>query len=149
MRLIHYILERKISVQGKLCFPDNGDFVAWLRTAKPSRVGLQCLSVKPVHVRLRARPTAKVSLSRCFQREYQRSVIDYFQTSRNFQFFGNPISCKLRRLPPSPIIERIFRFKSLLGLIILLMYFMQHNAVNTLLGWSERDVFLSRNGKSV
>ena len=33
-------------------------------------MGLQCLSAKQVHVRLRARPTAKISVSRCFQREY-------------------------------------------------------------------------------
>ena len=33
-------------------------------------MGLQCLSAKPVHVRLRARPTAKISISRRFQREY-------------------------------------------------------------------------------
>ena len=72
----------------------------------------------------------------------------YFQTSRNFQLRGNPISWRFRRLPPSPIIERMFRFKSLSGLIILLIYLMQQSTVKILLGWRVRSDCLSRNGLS-
>lgn len=75
--------------------------------------------------------------------------MDYFHTSRNFQFFGNPISLRFKRFPPSPIIERIFRFKSLSGLIMLLIYFMQQRTVKTLFGCKVFEVCLSRNGKSV
>ena len=77
---------------------------------------------------------AQISVSRRFFYQCFGGYYNYFQTSRNFQFLGNPISCKLRRFPPSPMIERMLRFKSLLGLIMLLMYFIQHNAANTLLG---------------
>lgn len=73
----------------------------------------------------------------------------YFHTSRVFQFLGKPISCKLRRLPPSPIIESMFRLMSLSGLMILLMYLMQQSAANILFVRMERIVEPSRNGLSV
>ena len=47
------------------------------------------------------------------------------------------------------MIERILRFKSLSGLMMLLIYFMQQSTLNTLLGWREINVCLSKNGKSV
>ena len=47
------------------------------------------------------------------------------------------------------MIDNILRFKSLSGLMILLIYFMQQSTVNTLLGCREFNVCLSKNGKSV
>ncbi len=47
------------------------------------------------------------------------------------------------------MMDKILRFKSLPGLIILLIYFMQQRTVKTLLGCREFNVCLSKNGKSV
>lgn len=55
-----------------------------------------------------------------------------FQTSRYFQFAGNPISFIDNNCPPSPSKERKFRFKSLPGLIISEKYLMQLNTANSL-----------------
>ena len=58
----------------------------------------------------------------------------YFHTGWSFQSLIKPISSRFSKLPPSPIIDNIFLFKSLSGLIMLMMYFIQYNDVNILLG---------------
>lgn len=85
---------------------------------------------------------------RLLPREVVAFACGHSHTPRRFHSFGNPISSRLNKLPPSPIIDNIFRFKSLSGLIILLMYFMQHSTVKTLLGCMARNVSRSMNGLS-